>query len=248
MGYLKYLTLCFSLSVFYCCGADHEDKDSTRYSAPTATSSQNSANASPVQDKEIDKAGQVEVQKTDTAAEPPRTDQKSQTAESEQTQQTARGNDQTLGPSDDSCPPDSGSCSTDCADKKVIARCLEVFGNNPFGDPATVPYRKIDASVQVLGMGNGIVDDTATSAPALILISAAVNVLGDTTYRLMNPNGWYCLNVGVNVMANTKVQLHCSAHLADSRVDVSVLKNGSPAGIVGVNVGSDVQVEKVSCP
>ena len=60
--------------------------------------------------------------------------------------------------------------------------------------------------------------------------------------ELLNPNGWYCLKVDVNVLNNTQIDLNCHAHLADSRVNVGVLSNNDPAGIVGVHVLSDVKV------
>lgn len=133
------------------------------------------------------------------------------------------------------------------ADDQAINKCLDKFGNHPFNSQQLHNYRRIAASVQVLGIGNGVVDDQPTKEPALILISVAVNVLGTANYKLLNPNGWYCLKVGVNVQATTNIDLQCKAHLADSKVDVSVLSNSAPAGQVGVHVLSTVNINKVGC-
>jgi len=128
-------------------------------------------------------------------------------------------------------------------DSAAIAKCLAKWGDHPFG--AQPVHRKIHAAVQVFGHGKGIVDDVKTTVPALILIGAAVNVLGETTYELLNPNGWYCLKVDVNVKAKTQIDLHCDAKLADSKVDVSVGSQSQPVGIVGVHVLSDVKIARV---
>jgi hypothetical protein len=131
------------------------------------------------------------------------------------------------------------------SDQGAIAKCLTAWGQNPFGPNPTV-YRKINASVQVLGFGSAVAvkDDQPTAQPALILINAAVGVLSQSKLELLNPNGWYCLKVDVNVLNNTTIDLACQAHLADSRVNVGVLSNNEPAGIVGVHVLSDVKVQR----
>ncbi|MBF0441218.1 MAG: hypothetical protein HQK54_04880 [Oligoflexales bacterium] len=55
-------------------------------------------------------------------------------------------------------------------------------------------------------------------------------------------------NVNVNVRASTTIQLSCNAHLADSSVEVGVNQGGnSSAGVVGVHVGSNVNVQRVGC-
>jgi hypothetical protein len=127
-----------------------------------------------------------------------------------------------------------------------IARCLAKLGDHPFGkDPE---YRKIAASVQILGSGDAVVDRAKTAEPELVLITAAIAVLGKASYQLLNPNGWYCMKVDVNVMADTTVRLACGAHLADSKVNVGVLSDAEPIAKVDVNVMSSVKVAHVgSC-
>ena len=130
-------------------------------------------------------------------------------------------------------------------DDLAINKCLEKFGSHPFDRNQVKAYRKISASVQVLGAGNTVKDTDATPGPALILISAAVNVLGSAEYQLLNPNGYYCLKVDVNVLANSTINLHCNAKLADNKVGVNVGSSGETAGRVGVNVGSEVTINNV---
>lgn len=128
-------------------------------------------------------------------------------------------------------------------DDEAIGKCLEKWGSaSPFA--AGAGYRKIHASVQVLGQGKGIVDDIKTEKPELVLITAAVSVLGKTSYELLNPNGWYCMKVDVNVLTNLTVKLECGAHMADNKVDVGVLSNSQPLGSVGVHVLSDVKIQR----
>ena len=95
-------------------------------------------------------------------------------------------------------------------------------------------------------MGNAINDTVATRKPELILVSAAVNVLGSVEYNLLNPNGYYCIDTAVNVNQSLKINLDCQARLTDSRVHVNVGSNVSDqmAG-VGVHVGSNIEVNRV---
>jgi hypothetical protein len=143
--------------------------------------------------------------------------------------------------------PRPGEETGDESDQAAIRACLAKFQSHPFGQPQQYHFRKISASVQVLGAGNPIVDNVATAEPSLVLIGAAVNVLGQSTYQLLNPNAYYCLKVDVNVLSSLNIQLHCKAKLADNKVNVSVLSNAQATGKVGVHVGSNVAVTPVGC-
>ncbi|MBM4252001.1 MAG: hypothetical protein FJ146_08525 [Deltaproteobacteria bacterium] len=126
-----------------------------------------------------------------------------------------------------------------------INKCLTVWGaNSPFN--ASSPYRNLGVSVNILGFGSTIEDTNVTAAPELVVIPVAVNVLTITKYRLLNPNGWYCMIADVGVGAAIGVDLHKTARLADSRVDVRILTAGSngPA-TVDVHVLSAVKVRRV---
>ena len=130
---------------------------------------------------------------------------------------------------------------------EAIGKCMAAWGsNNPFGDKAYTDYRKISAAVSILGNGGYAVEDReVTTNPKLILVSASVSVLGSTNYLLMNPNGWYCFMVDVNVLSKVNVDLQCKAKLADTRVAVNVLSKPSSTAAVGVNVLSSVTVNRM---
>jgi len=130
------------------------------------------------------------------------------------------------------------------AESQAIANCLKVWGTSPF--TSATPYRTVQASVQVLGGGSAVVDNTCTAQPELVLIKTAVSVLSQPKYELKNPNGWYCMMVNVNVQSQSTVELAQNAHIADNRVGVNVLSQGQSTGAVGVNVLSDVQVQRVA--
>lgn len=130
-------------------------------------------------------------------------------------------------------------------EQEAIGKCLKAWGDSPFDASIYDKYRVVHAAVTVFGGGGNAVEDTqATEGPELVVVQASVNVLGSANYVLMNPNGWYCLMVNVNVKAKTDIQVQCKAKLADSRVEVDVGSKASPAAAVGVNVLSDVQVER----
>ena len=131
-------------------------------------------------------------------------------------------------------------------EQAAIGKCLAAWGDdNPFGAGGYKNYRKINAAVSVLGGGGYAIEDTeVTDEPKLILISATVSVLGQTNYLLMNPKGWYCMMVDVNVLSKTNVELQCKAKLADTRVNVNVLGKSASTAAVGVNVLSDVTVSR----
>lgn len=137
-------------------------------------------------------------------------------------------------------PPEGAS-----REQEAIGRCLKAWGKSPFDRSVYENFRQINAAVTVLGVGGNAVEDTeVTDAPALVVISASVNVLGTANYVLMNPNGWYCMMVDVNVKAQTNIQVQCKAKLADSRVQVNVGSSASPNAAIGVNVLSDVKVDR----
>jgi hypothetical protein len=132
-------------------------------------------------------------------------------------------------------------------EQEAIGKCLAAWGSgNPFANAAFTDYRKISASVNVLGSGGYAIEDTEiTEGPKLILVKASVSVLGETNYLLLNPNGWYCFMVDVNVLSKTTVDLQCKAKLADSRVAVNVLSKPASTAAVGVNALSSVKVNRI---
>jgi hypothetical protein len=123
-----------------------------------------------------------------------------------------------------------------------IHRCLANWKTHPFGaGPAN--YRVIESKVGVFGIGGDIRDDQVTDKPELIYVRPNVSVMSKSVLELMNPNGWYCIERSVAVMAKIEVRLHCKAHLASTEEGVSVMGGGDG----GVNVMGATQVKSVGC-
>lgn len=133
----------------------------------------------------------------------------------------------------------------DPTDLGDIERCLALWGDNsPFGQTIT-NYEKIYASVTIGGSGTPINDTVRTEEPKLILVVAGVAVGSNVTYNMLNPNGYYCVKVSVNVQTNATYNVHCNAAVAQSSVSVNVGSNGDPLSQIGVNVNSNTQVNIV---
>ncbi len=122
-----------------------------------------------------------------------------------------------------------------------IAACLKAWGTNPFGK--NPKYRTMQTSVKVFGIGKSTSDNTATSAPELVLVNPDVNVMGGSTIELMNPNGWYCLRSTVNVMGGLHIRTHCNTHLANAKDGATVLGNSNEDK--GVTVMGSTKVERI---
>lgn len=122
-----------------------------------------------------------------------------------------------------------------------LRKCLAQWKGSALG-PKVGSYKKI-VGVSVGGFGLPVNDTEATSEPELVLVLASVNVGGASKMNLMNPNGYYCVRVGVNVETQLTVNVHCQAHLADPKVSVNVASE-QDGGIaqVGVDVKSKVTV------
>lgn len=129
-------------------------------------------------------------------------------------------------------------------DEQILARCLDTWQNSPFTKESLGQYKRIYASVSVLGLGNAIKDTEVTSSPKLILVDAAVSTLSNTKYVLMNPNGWYCIKVGVNILSKIDVRLQCDAHISESKDLVNVGAKADSIAGVGVNVLSYVKITR----
>lgn len=104
-----------------------------------------------------------------------------------------------------------------------IAACLNAWGDHPFG--SAPGFKTLGTSVKVFGIGNAVGDTTPTSAPSLVLIEPSVNLLGNSTIDLMNPNGWYCLRTVVSIIGRVHLRANCKAHLASTSDGATVLAN-----------------------
>lgn len=128
---------------------------------------------------------------------------------------------------------------------EVIRSCLGTWPDNPFKGDDPPRYKVLGASVNVLGMGGTVADETSTPDPQLVLLKPAVNVLTKGRFRLMNPNGWYCFESAVTVLAKSEITLHCTAHLASSVDGVAV--GGANKGADAVTVFGKAVVKRVGC-
>jgi hypothetical protein len=127
-----------------------------------------------------------------------------------------------------------------------VAQCITKWGKVPFTGTFT-NVRRIKAAVSVYGIGNVINDVNQTTQPMLVLIDAGVNVMGNPVYNLLNNNGYYCMKVNVNVKTDLDINLACNAKLADNSVQINVASEvDSETSVIGVNVGSNVQVTRMT--
>jgi hypothetical protein len=107
------------------------------------------------------------------------------------------------------------------ADEGYLHLCLKAWGQHPFKDATR--YRKYSSVVNVFGIGQNTDDLAPTREPELVLIDSALNVMGGTTIRLMNPNGWYCFRSNTNVMGKVTIRAHCKAHIASAEDGLTFL-------------------------
>ncbi len=121
-----------------------------------------------------------------------------------------------------------------------VLECISNWGDHPFKDVKTVRYRVIPTNVVVFGFGGEIVDNTQTSYPQLIYIKDSVNVMGKSTFELMNPNGWYCFKSNVNLMGKSVIRAACNAHIVidGDKITVAGKSAGEKSGttIMGKSV------------
>jgi hypothetical protein len=112
------------------------------------------------------------------------------------------------------------SASVIAADQRVVDQCIADWGSaSPFKKGAA-PNKVVTPGVKVFGIGKSNAgDETVTDKPSLILVRPAVNVLGKSTIRLANPNGWYCFKSNVTVAGKITIVAHCNAHIASAQDD-----------------------------
>ncbi|MEZ4316926.1 MAG: hypothetical protein R3F61_05470 [Myxococcota bacterium] len=127
--------------------------------------------------------------------------------------------------------------------RAAVDRCLAHWKEHPFGDAPE--FRVLSASVRVFGVGSQETLESATEKPDLVLIEPSVNVLTKTTWKLHNPNGWYCFDTNVGVLSKIVFDADCDANLADSRSGAVVMGDTETNG--GVVVLGDIEVRR-SCP
>lgn len=139
------------------------------------------------------------------------------------------------------------SASVIAADQHVVDQCIAEWGSaSPF-KKGTAPNRIITPGVKVFGVGNSNSGDaTVTDTPSLILVRAAVNVLGKSNIRLANPNGWYCFESNVTVAGTMAIAAHCNAHIASAQ-DNSTSVMARNESDKGVAVMGALRVTRFDC-
>lgn len=129
-----------------------------------------------------------------------------------------------------------------------VKACINAWEgkSNPFRKKKNVRFRIMSSTVKVFGLGGGSnsnVDEVKTSYPQLIFIKSSVNVMGKSTFRLMNPNGWYCFEDNVNVMGKAVIEIGCNTNLATTSGSTTVM--GASRGTSGVTVMGKSEVKRI---
>jgi hypothetical protein len=130
------------------------------------------------------------------------------------------------------------------SDKDALKACLKHWGKHPFVE-GNLDYRTIARSVRVFGIGVSVQDDRETEQPELVLIKPSVSVFSKGTLKLLNPQGWYCLEGKVAVFSTVEIQIDCRANLASSSDGATVL--GSNDRRDGVTVFGTSKVNRIGC-
>jgi len=134
--------------------------------------------------------------------------------------------------------------SEEGSDKDALKACLKNWGKHPFVE-GNLNYRTIAPSVSVYGIGVSVRDDRETQQPELVLIKPSVSVFSKGTLKLLNPQGWYCLESKVAVFSEVDIQIDCRANLASSSDGATVL--GSNDRRDGVTVFGKSNVNRIGC-
>jgi len=122
-----------------------------------------------------------------------------------------------------------------------VQSCLVDFPeHHPFKDKKNIRFRVIEPDIKIMSVGSNVADEDITDYPQLIFIRPAINVMSKTTYRLMNPNGWYCFKSKVNVMGKTTIKTACDAHITTTKGNATVLGKS-----VGENEGTTVMGKSI---
>jgi hypothetical protein len=131
-------------------------------------------------------------------------------------------------------------------DQPALDACIASWGSAAPFKKGTVATKVIATGVKVFGIGSDNATDEPTAKPSLVLVRPAVNVMGKSTMKLNNPNGWYCFVSNVNVAGKMEIEVPCNAHVASAKED------GTSVGAVdesnkGVSVFGALRVARTGC-
>jgi hypothetical protein len=134
-------------------------------------------------------------------------------------------------------------------DQDSIDQCIAQWGKDSPFKKGTAAATVLGSGVRVFGIGSsGSADnDKPTDKPALIMVKPAVNVMGKSTIRLANPNGWYCFRANVTVMGKIEIEVQCTAHLGSAREDGATVGAADDTN-KGVAVFGALRVTRFGCP
>ncbi|MEP6789757.1 MAG: hypothetical protein ABI907_00215 [Ramlibacter sp.] len=134
------------------------------------------------------------------------------------------------------------------AQGEALDGCIASWGkDSPFKKGKSADST-ISMGVRVFGIGQGQSGgDPPTPKPVLISVRPAVNVLGGTTIKLSNPNGWYCFRSNVTVAGNLNIEAHCDAHIASAREDGTTV-GATDQTNKGVAVFGALRISRFGCP
>ena len=124
---------------------------------------------------------------------------------------------------------EDGSISDD--DIKILS-CISQWGELGFSKEALKGYKKLGVSSE--GFASGTIKDTkASEKPRLVLVQASSTGFAGAHIELMNPKGWYCIDVANVGFSSSRILMHCDAE---------------EAGFNQKNTGfSSTQVTRVGC-
>lgn len=99
-------------------------------------------------------------------------------------------------------------------DGAVIGKCLAEWGKTPFTKQSLAEHRTIEVQAQMLGRSD-VQDLEPTDEPEIVVVKVASATLGAASLKLMNPQGWYCMDMSAQSLGATDVTLHCKAHIGN---------------------------------
>jgi|GEM_PF-3597701 len=124
---------------------------------------------------------------------------------------------------------EDGDLSDD--DEKILG-CIDEWGTIGVSKSALAGYRRLTTSSE--GFASGVIKDVKTTAESrLVLVKASATGFAGAHIELLNPKGWYCIDVANVGFSSARILMHCEAE---------------EAGMVQKNVGfSSTQVTRVGC-
>ena len=132
-------------------------------------------------------------------------------------------------------------------DQPALDACISSWGKSAPFKKGTPANSVIAPSVKVFGLGgSGNVNDQPTDKPALVLVRPAVNVMGKSTIRLVNPQGWYCFRSNVNVAGKMEIDAPCTAHIASAKEDGTSVGAADDSN-KGVSVFGALRITRYGC-